>query len=227
VDYQAEYEAFAKQVEDEFRRNGYTRYCVETADAGDVDEDGIAKYLKELESAEDEKPMQRYLEEHPQLVLGELGAQCRWVIPQKSLGGEYVPDFLVARLDSTGVVWTLIELESPRVLLFTEGRQRKQLSKGMNQINDWRRWLANNQDTARRARSRNGLGLVGITSMARGIVIIGRADQRTDDDRERIQQIMFQQQITIHSYDWLAREAKQRIENRRQHPLQACDECPA
>jgi hypothetical protein len=222
-----DHEAFAKRVEDEFHQNGYAKYCVETADAGDVDDDEIAKYLEELEGAEDEKPMQLYLQDHPQLVVGELGPQCRWVIPQPSLGGKYIPDFLVARLDSTGVVWTLIEIESPRALLFTGGRPRKQLSKGINQINDWRRWLANNQDTARRARSQDGLGLVGITPMARGIVIIGRADQRTDDDRERIQQIAFQQQINIHSYDWLAREARGRIRYREDYYVQACDECPA
>lgn len=220
------FEDFAKQVHEEFRQNGYENYCIWAAGGGDADEDVIAKYLEELESAKDERPIQRYLQEHPQLVLGEPWAQCRWVIPQPSLGGKYVPDFLVARLNSMGIIWTLVELESPRAPLFTEGRPRKQLSKGLNQINDWRRWITNNQDTARRPRSQDGLGLTGITSMAGGAVLIGRDDQRTDDDRERIQQIYFQQQISIRSYDWLARDAKTRIQDRLEYPEEDCFECP-
>jgi hypothetical protein len=221
------YRDFAKLVHDEFRRSGYEKYCVHVTGPGDVDENGIAKYLEELENAKDEKPMQRYLQEHPQFLLGEPWVQCRWVIPQPNLGGKYVPDFLVARLNSMGVVWTLIELESPQAPLFTDGRPRRQLSKGMSQINDWRRWIANNQDTAQRPRSQDGLGLIGITPVAGGSVLIGRADHRTDDDRERMQQIYSQQNISIRSYDLLAREARSRIEMRRQDPEDLCYECPS
>ena len=45
-----------------------------------------------------------YLTEHPHMLIGELGGHCRWVIPQPRLAGTktYVPDFLVARINSDG-----------------------------------------------------------------------------------------------------------------------------
>jgi hypothetical protein len=222
-----DWETFSRQTHESFLANGYDKWCVQSSGAQDVAESDICEYIAELDRAEDEKPMQVYLQKHPSLIVGEWGAECRWVIPQKSLGGKYVPDFLVARLDSMGVNWTLVELESPRASLFTkDGRNARQLANGIKQINDWRRWLANNLSTARSPRSHDGLGLVGIGARARGIVIIGRANTRSDDDRERIQQIADLQRIDTHSYDWFAREARQRMEFRASYGDHSCEECP-
>jgi hypothetical protein len=69
-----------------------------------------------IETATDERPIQRHLEQHPWLLASLLGGgQGRWVRPQVSLGREVVADFFIADADSAGVRWRLIELESPRV----------------------------------------------------------------------------------------------------------------
>jgi hypothetical protein len=48
------------------------------------------------------------LEEHPVLLVRALGGgQGRWVIPQKALGAEYEPDFIIGEKSSLGYEWTL------------------------------------------------------------------------------------------------------------------------
>jgi hypothetical protein len=217
----AEYQA---RIRAEFSRNGYQKSCVHRSD--DADKDSLDLYDAILTTASDEKPLQEFLESRPQLVVGELGQLCRWVIPLKSLAGRYVPDFLVARLNSGGLRWTLVELESPRAALFTRaGTARKELAKGLAQIDDWRRWLSDNQDLARRGVHQNGLGLPEIRGNTDGVVIIGRANDRTDRDRERLEQIAWDRRVYVRSYDWLAREAQGRMDLRAKFGGPPCEEC--
>jgi len=69
------------------------------------------------------------------MLTAEDGSQCRWVILQMSLSRKFFPDFLVGRLDSTGLNWTLIELQSPRAELFTKkDRPADQLREGIEQV---------------------------------------------------------------------------------------------
>ncbi|MFF4351081.1 Shedu anti-phage system protein SduA domain-containing protein [Streptomyces sp. NPDC001530] len=200
---------YANYVAAEMKRNGYARHCVAR---GDVDEQLLAAYEVELNAATDERPLQRFFEEHPGILAQELGAACRWVLPQVSLGGRYVPDFLVARIDSGGVRWTLVELESPTAQLFTkDGQPRKELRKGLSQIQDWRDWLTANRDVARRSRTDQGLGLIGIDHMASGLVIIGRRHHRLVADQERLNSLVYRERVLIRSYDWLLDEARGRI----------------
>jgi hypothetical protein len=105
----AEYEA---RIHAEFRRNGYGKHCVWSG-AGEVTTEEIAEFRAILESAEDERPLQQYLAEHPSLLAGEIGRQCRWVIPHPNLAGKLIPDFMVARMDSGGVKWTLVGIRNP------------------------------------------------------------------------------------------------------------------
>jgi hypothetical protein len=68
-----------------------------------------------IETAADERPIQRYLEQHPWLLASLLGGgHGRWVRPQVSLGREVVAYFFIGDADSVGVRRRLIELESPR-----------------------------------------------------------------------------------------------------------------
>ncbi|MEU5908939.1 Shedu anti-phage system protein SduA domain-containing protein [Micromonospora sp. NPDC047527] len=221
-----DWDEYERRVHAEFGRAGHRKMCAHDA-VGDVDDALVAEYRAELDRAMDESPMQGFLEKHPAMLVGELGPQCRWVLPRVTLAGKYVPDFLTARLDSTGVKWTLIELESPRVeKLFTrDGTPARQLAKGIAQISDWRSWLGNNQDMARRPRSEHGLGLIGIEGyITPGLLIIGRASDRTDDVRPRLNQLMAQNMINIRSYDWLTREVTKRREFRERFGS-VCDEC--
>ena len=72
-----------------------------------------------LQTATVEREVQSVLEDYPILLARALGGgHGRWVIPQKRLGGECVPDFIIGAKSSLGYEWTLIELESPRGRMF-------------------------------------------------------------------------------------------------------------
>jgi hypothetical protein len=205
---------------------GFQRCCTGRDDARDATSEDLADYKAALDAAEDEKPLQQYFTERPWMLVGEWTGGCRWVIPEARLGAQFRADFLVARLDSRGVRWTLVELESPRAHLFTKDRRpRRELSKGLNQIMEWRVWLNDNRSYARR-RGRNGLGLLDIDGEAcSGLVLIGRGEERTDEDRELLLRHEFRNQVEIHSYDWIVREAEGRIEHRQRMPSTGCETC--
>lgn len=205
---------------------GFQLCCTGRSGAHDATAEDIAEYELILDAAEDEKPLQRYFTDHPWMLVGELTGGCRWVIPESRLGSQFRADFLIARLDSRGVRWTLVELESPRARLFTKDRRpRKELAKGLNQILEWRTWLNDNRSYARR-KGRNGLGLIDIDGEAcSGLVLIGRGEERTDEDRELLQRHEFRNGVEIHSYDWVIREAAQRLAFREAHPSSVCETC--
>ena len=80
-----------------------------------------------LGSAADERPMQRVIEKHPEilapLVTGNYGV---YVKPQVAFGNQYVADFLIAARTSKGLLWTLVELESPTApLAISDGQAPK------------------------------------------------------------------------------------------------------
>lgn len=162
-----------------------------------------------LASATDERPLQKTLEKHPEilayLVSGHHGI---YVIPQAALGKEYIPDFLIAAETSAGLWWTLVELESPNAALYiADGQHSKQLRKGIKQITDWREWLADNSDYARRSIQENGLGLPGIRADARGLVIISRESMSKITDALRLRELG-ERNIEIRTYDWLVRASQ-------------------
>jgi|tagenome__1003787_1003787.scaffolds.fasta_scaffold20983061_2 hypothetical protein len=219
----AEYE---HRVSQEFLRSGYGKHCAWSG-AGEVTTEEVAGFRTVLDSARDEKPLQEYLAKHPSLLGGEIGLQCRWVIPQPNLAGRLIPDFMVARLDSGGVKWVLIELETPAIeSLFTkDGHPRKQLRQGIKQIEDWRSWFRENLAMARQPRNRGGLGLVDVYAAMPGIVIIGRANDRVDEDRSsRLRTLEHIHNIEVWSYDRLVREAENRVSRLASSPSD-CDEC--
>jgi hypothetical protein len=161
--------------------------------------------------AANERPMQKVLEQHREilahLVTGHKGI---YVIPQVQLGKQYVPDFLIAAETSLGLQWTLVELESPTApLVIADGQAAQQLRKAIKQITDWREWLGNNADYARRSIKDDGLGLPGIRVDAQGLVIIGREDPPETTNAMRLRALN-DQKIQIRTYDWLLRASRAR-----------------
>jgi hypothetical protein len=70
-----------------------------------------------------------------------------------------------------------------------------------------------------RRKGRNGLGLLDIDGeVCSGLILIGRGEEPTDNDRELLQRHECRNGVEIHSYDWLVREAEQRISFRDSHP---------
>jgi hypothetical protein len=214
------------RMADELNQNGYHKYCIWGDHRHDASARVAAEYTDVLNAAADERPLQKFLEKHPDLLIDAEGGHCRWVVPQKSLSGKFIPDFLICRLDSLGLNWTLVELQSPRAKLFTKkGEPAEQLREGLHQVTRWRIWLENNRDAARRKQNEDGLGLVGISAYSRGLVIIGREGDRTPANRDYLLRLRNESGIDIHSYDWLARDALIRISARDTYSKGVCVEC--
>jgi hypothetical protein len=157
----------------------------------EITTEDVAAYRAVLSTADNERPLQKHLALHPILLVQHLGGgHGRWVLSQKRLGSEYVTDFIVGERSSTGFEWQFVELQSPRARLFVRsGRQSEQFDEGWRQIEEWRRWLEDNRDYARRPCSRNGLGLVDVSAGSPGLLLIGREADLTQQDRDRRRQL--------------------------------------
>lgn len=174
--------------------------CEDEPDAGDIDELRVI-----VEAAADERPIQELLQARPALLCALLRGPERFCLPQVRVGTKYVADFFIADVDSTGVRWVLVELESPASdVALTRGNQFEQRARrGVAQIEEWREWLQDNLDTARRPKRQNGLGLVDIRPDVPGLVIVGRRHRLLDPARVLRQRLQESQQISMHTYDWL------------------------
>ena len=158
-----------------------------------------------LDSNPKEPEMQKLLEENPKYLIQALGGgHGRYQFPQKKLGSEYIPDFLIAEMSSIGIEWHAVEIESPRTKAHRQdGLQTSELTHAIGQINDWRNWLRDNLDYARRPRNQNGLGLIGIDDRVSGLILIGRRGEFPEKFNQFRRDLRDRQQILVHSYDWL------------------------
>lgn len=170
--------------------------CAEAPDAATV-----ALLSEAIATAEDERPLQRLIERHPEVLSGlTTNSWGCFVRPQVSLAGQKRPDFLLAIADSAGIHWTLIELESPTAVKV--GTQKGALGdsarKGIQQIEDWREWLTENL-----AHARSNTGLHNIRPESPALVIVGRRESGPWPSPGVRQRLAERQQIALHSWDWL------------------------
>lgn len=157
--------------------------------------------------------MQRLLTRRPRILAAKLtGGHGRWVIPQTRLGSEYVPDFVIGDDSSLGYRWIAVELESTGAKIFNRnGDFSAALTHAVRQITDWRTWLRRNHDYAVRPLAEQGLGLLDIDVNVRGLILIGREAVLDPDTTERRRIYGEQQDIDIHTFDWLGRGPKHRL----------------
>ncbi|MBD8467067.1 DUF4263 domain-containing protein [Plantibacter sp. CFBP 8798] len=171
-----------------------------------VPEPEAIRALEELlESGEQrEEPLQQVLTQHPELLASTVvGGWKTFVIPKPRLGSEYVPDFLVLGINSVGPQWVTIEIEGARHKILTkQGRLAQQTRHALDQVEDWREWLARNVSYAQMER-----GFHGLTSRAPGLVIIGRDDPVAERQASRARSEE-SARIAVHSWDWLLRGAR-------------------
>ncbi len=174
-----------------------------------VTEDDVRALEQAIAAAKDERPLQKLFEERPHLLAQHLGGgHGRWVIPQKRLGSEFVPDFLIGDRSSIGFQWHLVELESPRARMFTrDGVESAQLKKAQAQISDWRTWIADNLDYSRRPREAHGLGLPEISPAGPALILIGDDDRGEPPGRRRLH--LQQTGVAIHTYRYILDRARQ------------------
>ena len=175
-----------------------------------IREGGISKQEADalratIEHARGKRDIRRFLEKHPHILAQSLdGEDDKWCIPEKRLGSECAPDFLLAELSSIGLEWCGVELESPHAKLFKKnGDPSSSLTHAVRQATDWRTWLRNNIDYARRPRDKNGLNLIDIDSNLPFYILIGSRRGLDDRNRERRHNMNKDLNIQIHTYDWL------------------------
>ncbi|MGH3539993.1 MAG: Shedu anti-phage system protein SduA domain-containing protein, partial [Pseudonocardiaceae bacterium] len=126
-------------------RGGFIRICDYQHR---VSADDLTALDLEIKSSKDERPLHAFLASRPHLLGNAESAHgCRWFKSNPRLGKNYVPDFMIARMNSGGLRWTLVELQSPQPNLFIDttkpGRAKpgEQLREGLDQISRWRGWI--------------------------------------------------------------------------------------
>lgn len=177
-----------------------------------VTREEVERFEEVLDNAKDERPMQAFFQVHRHLLAEHLhGGHARWVIPQKRLGAEHVPDFIIGEAHSFGHTWFGVELESPRKKPFNKnGDPSAILTHAIRQITDWREWLMHNLDYASREESKQGLGLFDIRPNLDSFIILGRRDDYPKSAQGYRQQMKEKQGITIRSYDFYLDTLKQK-----------------
>jgi Domain of unknown function (DUF4263) len=158
-----------------------------------------------IDSARDERPIQKHLQENPHVLAALLGGSERYCYPQKKLGAEYIPDFIIGDVDSTGIQWLLVELETPAsgVYLKNDSQLENHARKGVQQVYDWRSWLADQVAYARAPRADSGLGLFDIREKTPGLVLVGRRALMPHDKHAARVDLTQNSDIDVHTYDWL------------------------
>ena len=98
----------------------------------------------------------------------------------------------------------LVELETPasNVTLRDDNLLEKHARKGVSQVEEWREWLQNNLDYARRSRRNGGLGLPDIRPGSEGLVLVGRRVRLHENADAVRHPIRERSNIRIHTYDW-------------------------
>lgn len=176
-----------------------------------VSADDLTALELEIESSKDERPLHTLLASRPHLLVNaELAHGCRWFKSHPHLGKNYEPDFMIARMDSNGLRWTLVELQSPKPNLFIDtakpGRAKpgEQLREGLDQISRWRGWIDRRGSVGAAAD-----GYPSLTSNFRGVIFIGRSGDQLEDlaGDGRIAELEQQNRVEIRSYDSILRAA--------------------
>lgn len=178
----------------------------------------VEKLVSIIEHSNKEEDVQQFLQAHPSILTHYLRGHPKYCVPKKSLGGMFIPDFVLADVSSLGLYWYIVELKNPKARMLSEdGHASKHLNDALQQIRDDRDWLKNNLNEARNLRQDKGLGLAGIEPELECLILIGRRrdlDENLLDTRRRMNREINGE---IHTYDWLIEQANNelvRVENR-------------
>ncbi|USU21335.1 Shedu anti-phage system protein SduA domain-containing protein [Paraburkholderia fungorum] len=207
----------ASKVWDELRARDPLRDFYSAWDAVNVSD--IDALRGALDSAKREEDIQQFLQANPKYLIQHLGGgHGRWIIPKQRLGSQHVTDFMIGERDSMGFRWQAVELESPLAKMFTKsGNPSAPLTHAIRQIQDWRMWLAANQNYAARDRGVDGLGLTEIHPDVEGLIIMGRRATESEETRRLRRQIGRDAKIEIHTFDYLLESLIGRVDSLKEH----------
>lgn len=159
-----------------------------------------------------ELEVQKFLERNPWL-LSVQHPHCHYILPEFSLNGQYRCDFIAPERCSGHTNWYLIEIERPHAQLMTKkGEFAETVRHAVQQIKDWRMWLWENQETAKKLRISGGLGLHDMSRLITGQVIVGRRTQVTERYNQLRADLLEHDAIELVTYDRIIEWALKRAE---------------
>lgn len=175
----------------------------------EVSEAGLKNLISLLDRGGKERDLQTFLQNTPQLWLGTMRTgHGNWVIPKQKLGIHHETDFLIAEGHSGGLSWRCVELECPTDRPYNmDGTESRALREAINQIRDWRVWLRENTNSARKPKAEKGHGLAQISEHVWGEIVIGRRERYPQKFVELREHYFRREHITIMSYDRLVERA--------------------
>lgn len=163
----------------------------------------LKSYKDLLDSNPDhEEILQSFLRDHPALLCpAYIG-----IWPKLKLGA-HVTDFVFREAAGD---YILVELEpSTHRLFLKDGHASKELNHAKGQITDWKRYLEDNLHTVQ-----HELGLTGISANPKSLVLIGRSESLTPENRRKLVAMENESpRVKIMTYDDVYDNAKAVIEN--------------
>ena len=121
-----------------------------------------------------EEPVHQFLKKHPELISPT--AVAHW---SKLPFGNRISDFVFCEPHND---YELVELEAPiREIFRKDGQQRQELTHAFNQIADWTAYIEDNKQIVEQE-----LGLTGISTNPRSLIVIGRSSSLRAEDRRKL-----------------------------------------
>ena len=147
-----------------------------------------------------ESRYQEFLKNHSSMMFPSRWSGDEIVISGLKLGADHEVDFVIAQSDrSYGFTYTLIEIETPHESVYTQGGDpRSRLTHAIQQTLDWKAWLSEYNDQARRLFPSKRQTIFGTTHF-KYLVVMGR---RSDQFNEKRNALANQSDIEIRSFDW-------------------------
>ncbi|HLM02710.1 MAG TPA: Shedu anti-phage system protein SduA domain-containing protein, partial [Pyrinomonadaceae bacterium] len=151
---------------------------------------------------EREEVLQQFLKENPSLLCPSYIK----LFPKLALGN-HITDFVFR--EATGD-YLLVELERSTLRLFkNNGDLSADLNHALGQITDWKRYIEDNLPSIQRE-----LGLTEISSNPKSLVVIGRSQTLSSDNKRKLATIENERPKTkILTYDDVLQNAKVVVEN--------------
>jgi hypothetical protein len=108
------------------------------------------EFFNILENAEDERLMQGFFEQNPDIFVGSKYVVANALISKLPLGNDFVTDFAFVEPTSGGTYLHLIEIESPKLKIFNaDDHFSTKYNRAFQQVQDWAHWAGRNSNTLR------------------------------------------------------------------------------
>ncbi|MEY2480912.1 MAG: hypothetical protein QOI04_1839 [Verrucomicrobiota bacterium] len=171
-----------------------------------------------LDETKSEEAYQRFVHEHAAFCLSTPFSREELVFSKLRLGADHAIDFGIASSQrSYGFVYTFIEIETPHEPAFTAGgNPSARLTHAMQQIRDWKAWLAENPAETKRLFPSKHHRMTGEHHFEFQI-LMGRRNDAAAKFADKRNQLADDNRVAIRSFDWVT----DNIENARTRSFMA------